>query len=681
MRRTGTIGLALTAVAVSVLAGQTIASGATAAKPVKGPPKLAKFDSCRAFNLYAKRHALRRVKPWGLEGAPAARGIGDTTANDGATLSDPSGGAPAPAPAEAPAGDAATVPGQDFSTTNIQEPGVDEPDIVKTDGRYLYAVAGNRLHVIDARAARPQLLASLELPSGWEHELFLHDGHVIALTRTSDVAFAATPAKSLRYSFVGQTTVTSVDVHAPSNPRVVESYSVEGDYLSARLIGSSMRVVTRSPGPLGLEFVFPVDASDATQTETLKTNRAAIAMARSRDWVPRYSHTDARTAQTTQGKSVPCRRIRRAANFAGLGTVTILTFDLTHGLKPVDQDAVMTSGDTVYASTNNVYVATQRWRDAASVSSAQQFRGARTLIHRFSTVGPRSTVYRGAGAVRGFILNQFALSEYEGHLRVASTDAPIWWGRNDSESESFVTALKLERGVMRFAGRVGGLGRGERIFAVRFIGSMGYVVTFRQIDPLYTVDLANPAQPVVRGELKILGFSAYLHPISSTQLIGVGQDATPEGRTIGTQVSLFDVSDPAAPERVDSKTIAGGFSNAEWDQRAFLWWAPANLAVLPVQAFEYTDNVLENWFVGAAGFTIEGSSVDEAGRVTHPTPGAKSLPEPWRTAIRRAVVIGNRLFTLGDNGVGVSDINTLSRTGWVPLPVTLGVTPSIPPID
>ena len=360
--------------------------------------------------------------------------------------------------------------------------------------------------------------------------------------------------------------------------------------------------------------------------------------------------------------------------------MTILTFDLARGLKPVDRDAVMTSGDTVYASTRNLYVTTQRWFDRNDVDQADDFSGAKTLIHRFSTVAPRSTVYRGAGRVRGFVLNQFALSEHEGHLRVATTDIPSWF--SEGESESFVTTMKLERGAMPRTGRVGGIGRGERIFAVRFVGDRGYVVTFRRIDPLYTLDLADPARPAVRGELKIVGFSSYLHPISDTQIIGVGQDATAAGSIIGTQVSLFDVSNPAAPKRVDSKTIAGGFSDAEFDHRAFLWWAPERLAILPVQAFEYTDSGLSNWFVGAAGFTVDGTSVEDAGRVTHPTPGPKAAPEPWRAAIRRAVVVGKRLFTVGDNGVGVADLQTLARTGWVPLPVFAGEGPVIaPPFD
>ena len=129
-----------------------------------------------------------------------------------------------------------------------------------------------------------------------------------------------------------------------------------------------------------------------------------------------------------------------------------------------------------------------------------------------------------------------------------------------------------------------GLGKGERIYAVRFLGDAGYVVTFRQVDPLYTLDLSRPGTPRVVGELKIPGYSAYLHPVGEDLLIGVGQDATAEGRQLGTQVSLFDVSNLASPARLDQRKLAAaGSSEAEWDHHAFLWWAPAKLAVIPLR--------------------------------------------------------------------------------------------------
>ena len=140
--------------------------------------------------------------------------------------------------------------------------------------------------------------------------------------------------------------------------------------------------------------------------------------------------------------------------------------------------------------------------------------------------------------------------------------------------------------VLETLGRVGGLGKGERIYAVRFVGDKGYVVTFRQVDPLYTLDLSDKDDPKVLGELKILGYSAYLHPVSDDLLLGVGQDATEQGRRLGTQLSLFDVSDLRRPvRRAQASLGANSSTSAEFDPHAFLFWKPANLAVIPLSDY------------------------------------------------------------------------------------------------
>ena len=172
-------------------------------------------------------------------------------------------------------------------------------------------------------------------------------------------------------------------------------------------------------------------------------------------------------------------------------------------------------------------------------------------------------------------------------------------------------------------GRVGGLGKGERVYAVRFIGDIGYVVTFRQVDPLYMLDLTAPSRPAVRGELKIRGYSAYLHPLGGGLLLGVGQDATDEGRVVGAQASLFDVSDLRSLKRLDAFSLGKGWSEAEQDHHAFLWWPRSRLAVLPLQAYGDTP------FVGALGLRIRpAGAIAEAGRVAHPGPSGVPRPAP-----------------------------------------------------
>jgi uncharacterized secreted protein with C-terminal beta-propeller domain len=188
-------------------------------------------------------------------------------------------------------------------------------------------------------------------------------------------------------------------------------------------------------------------------------------------------------------------------------------------------------------------------------------------------------------------------------------------------------------------GRVGGLGKGERVYAVRFTGDVGYAVTFRQIDPLYTIDLAVPERPRVLGELKIPGYSAYLHPIGEDLLLGIGQDATEEGRPLGTQISLFDVSNLRSPARLHKQHLGQGWSEAESDHHAFLYWPRTRLVVVPFE-------------LRAAGYRV-----GRAGGIEH-----------GKAPIRRSLVVGASLLTVSDVGLESSNLMTLAEQGWAAFP-------------
>jgi hypothetical protein len=239
---------------------------------------------------------------------------------------------------------------------------------------------------------------------------------------------------------------------------------------------------------------------------------------------------------------------------------------------------------------------------------------------------------------------------------------PLSWSPSGGrESESFVTVLADHGGKLVEVGRVGDLGRGERVYAVRFIGDIGYVVTFRQVDPLYTIDLADPTGPAVVGALELRGYSAYLHPIGKDLLLGVGQDATEEGRLQGTKLSLFDVSDPRRPLPLDSVQFGPASSEVEYDQHAFLYWPPSALAVLPVQIFENGGSASAAPFFGAAAFRVTRSGLQELGRITQPTAEPDGVAQ-----VRRALVVGDRLFTVSDRGIKASSLATLADVAWVP---------------
>ncbi len=578
-----------------------------------GKARLKAFGSCTGLVHYARRNALRNTF------VPLSdRGQDDSGAGTGERVSAPQSGG-----------------GEDFSGTNVQEQGVDEPDIVKTNGTHAFAIAGGALHAVDVRAATPAVLDSLELADG-SHTLLLHGNRALVISSLySEGDVLGLP------EWVPSTRLVEVDVSDPGRLRVINTLDVEGSYLSARLTGETARLVLRGT------------------PRALLGGVRKVRRARSAKWLPRGVLTRRASGRKRTGKVVACRAVRRPATFSGTDMITVLTVDLERGLPAVDSDALMTDADTVYASAEALYVATHRWFDPRRVGDEPPD-GVRTAIHRFDASERGVTTYTSSGGVRGFLLSQWALSEHDGHLRVASTTVPPWWGDGDGEeSESFVTVLRVEEGRLAEAGRVGGLGRGEDIFAVRFIGDIGYVVTFRQIDPLYTVDLATPTAPKVLGELKIRGYSAYLHPIGENLLLGVGQDATRQGRQLGTQLSLFDVSDPRAPTRLHQLTLPEGSSEVEYDHLAFLYWPPTGLAVLPLQRWSRNDV-----FVGAAGFRVDAAGIADLGRLSHP------VKSEWRGQIRRSLVVGDRLFTLSEAGILASPLATLGEGVWVRFPRT-----------
>lgn len=627
-------------------------------EPAPTQVSLRSFETCDDLLAYARQHAMPMVSPWGLDGGFGFEFPVDMVAVEEA----------APAAEPAVRADAAEggVPGVDFSTTNVQESGVDEPDIVKTDGKTLFAVAQGQLRAVDVSGSEPVLLGSLMLGEGWNHQLLLSGDRLLVISNGAGPIepLPAEPLPSEEMAIVPQSTSTElmeIDVSDPAAMRIVRTLSLDGAYVSSRLTESTARIViTTTPA---LPFTFPTGSEPIAEGIALTQNRAVVAGARAADWLPGYVVEERATGWTSSGMLTSCDQVSHPAEFSGLGTLTVVTIDLDRGLDPIDSDSIMGAGQNVYASTEGLYVATEQWVDPARPADVAMPVGeARTAIHKFDISDPSGTRYVGSGDVTGYILNQWSMSEYDGFLRVASTTTPAWFGDVAQESQSFVTVFEEQAGELIQVGQVGGLGRGERIFGVRFMDEIGYVVTFRQIDPLYTVDLSDPRRPTVVGELKIPGYSAYLHPLGNGLLLGVGQDADLDGRSLGTQVSVFDVSDLANPVRISRQTLGNGWSEAEFDHHAFLYWPANRLAVLPVESWS-NDGSGQN-FVGAVGMNIDGSgNLSRAGTVTH----VDVSPEyGWTPPIRRSVVVGGALYTVSELGLKASDLDTLTDQGWIP---------------
>lgn len=637
---------------LAVAALALTAGAAPAAQAKKGAmPRLVAFDSCRALVQYGRAGLVRTD---GTVGVPMRAGSSPmviatpslTGAVDDKAV--PPSAAPVPVAAPTTNGGAESAAG-DFSQTNVQEAGIDEPDVIKTDGKYVYAVSDNTLRIVDVRGDAPHVVGTLPL-EGYGHQILLRGSRILVSATegvTGDVSVGVAPGAPVPSmiapgSYDPKTILTEVNVSDPAAPKVARTLTVRGSFVDARLQGGTVRIVIGS-SPESLTVPEGGTPDDAARTAGLRT------------FVPRTVLRSRVSGRTFRRDLADCRQIRHPRSFSGAGLLTVMTVDLDRGLYSVDRDAVMAGAQVVYGSATSLYVASEKYSPALEEGKDVPD-GVRTEIHRFDASKEGETTYAGSGDVPGFILGQYALSEQDRVLRVASTEQPPWFPGVStapaSQTETGVSTLAIGKDGLTKRARVGGLGKGERVYAVRFIGDTGYVVTFRQIDPLYVLNLADPDAPKVVGELKVAGYSAYLHPVSDSLLLGVGQDASDTGRRLGAQVSLFDVSTPSAPARVAQYALGDGSSSVEFDPHAFLFWAKTSLAVLPVST--YSDDA----FTGAVGLRIAKDAISKVGVIDHRT---DELPY---VGVDRTLVVGDKVVSLSWRGIGTSRLDTLDPVGF-----------------
>lgn len=613
---------------------------------------LVPFDACEGFLDYVISHAVDLVGAYGLEGGggwPWPVFEGDLALEEAADAASPGGDG-----------------GRIFSGTNVQVEGVDEPDMVKTDGDRIVLISDGRLIVVDVTGEEPEEIGRLRLDNLAVQSLFL-SGDKVLLFGSMWVSHPI-PLVEPEASIVPvpqSPTVQLIEVDISGDPEIARTMTIDGQFLSGRMIGDTVRLVLTS-SPVGFEWSYPEGSGLRAERKATEENREVIRNSTPDNWIPYYVIADADGDVTDEGILFDCDRAGHPDEFSGLNMLSVITIDLSEGLEVSDATGVLAAGNTIYASGESLYVATQNWQAwqwARSGSTEDRPEGVTTDIHKFDISSTERTEYVASGEVTGYLLNQFAMDEHDGLLRVASTTSPNWWG-SGIESESIVTVLTEVDGELIRIGLVDGLGETEQIYSVRFMGDVAYVVTFRQTDPLYTIDLSDPRDPRMVGELKILGYSAYLHPVGEGLLMGVGQDATDQGRIQGTQVSTFDVSDPGDPTRIDTYTLSeGSNSEVEYDHHAFLYWEPAGLAMIPVQQWRW-DEKGEEVFLGAVGLRVESDGdLDEIRTVVHP--GGDKAEWDWRAQIRRSIVIDDSVYTISSKGIMKSDLGSLTEQAWL----------------
>lgn len=544
--------------------------------------------------------------------------------------------------------------GGGYSTTNNQVEGVDELDIMETDGEFIYAVAGDHLMVSKVWPPEEAAVAGQLKIEGTPKGLFLLEDKTIVLLSQLGWGEGGFPVsgEEVGGGQDGLVKVAILDVEDPESPVVLRETYTRGILFDARMKADRLFTVSY----VGLRM--PAFNDNEGKSEKVRAVKDSVL----EDWMPlRYDNV--RDDSGSDWASIEedfcaCENVYGSKRGTGDYFVSVQSLDVSSHTSAFEGSAVLSSMDHIYASQDSIYVVSQEQQEGPWSSYDDS---VDTVVHRFK-VDEKSGVpnYQSSGKVPGYTLNQFSLDQSGDTLRVATTKS-AWQGGN---GESNLYILEDDGDEMDLIGSVEGLAAGEQIYAVRYVDDTAYVVTFEQTDPLFTIDLVDPTAPEVRGELHITGFSNYLHPLEDGSLLGIGLDLDEDGwNSNGVQISRFDVSDLDNPVLADRLTLEStGWSEAQDDHHAFNYYGPTES--LSVPAYDQSSEASAMYVIqagpevelGLIGTLSQDGLIDEA------------QMEDWSyrycTEFKRSVVIE------GDEGAGIADtVYALSNAGIVAAPV------------
>jgi len=562
------------------------------------------------------------------------------------------GGMPMMAMDMAMEGSAAPSGSTDYSETNIQVEGVDEADIVKTDGKYIYVISNNKLHIIEAYPAEDaELLSSIYLGEVDPYEIFIDGDTVLVFGQKyyysniiEEVYEEVVPEYYVPYGDL--TVLQLLDVSDRENPEITRTVEFEGRYISSRKIDSTAYFVISK-----YQYYAPDDPEEI---------------------VPLYRDSEEGGFKQMCG----CDEIGYLPPVEARGFVTLGAISMEDHDADIVKQTIVASGENIYASQDNLYVAEVDY----------DYEGERTVVHKFSLDG-QVIEYSGSMEAPGHILNQFSMDEYDGYFRIATTKGHVSRsGESTSMNNIYVFDEELE-----MVGELEDLAPGERIYSARFMGERAYLVTFKKVDPLFVIDLSNPEEPEVLGKLKIPGYSDYLHPLDENHIIGIGKDTVEaeDGNFAwyqGVKMAVFDVSDVEKPKELHKVVIGDRWTDsyALHDHKAFLYDHEKNLLVIPILLAEideeqYGEEVADNMqgdyvFQGAYVYdlTVE-DGFDLRGTVTH-MDDENAFDKygyyyyDYGYAIKRSLYIDDVLYTVSENRVQGNSLDDLELVAGIELP-------------
>ena len=574
------------------------------------------------------------------------------------------------------AGDAGA---SDYSSTNVQVEGVDEADTVKTDGNYIYSLQNGQVRIIQAYPANKlALLATIKFDQGFTPlELFVEGNRLVVIgqgwrnlddtsTNTPDQGNGDTMKLAIWYPRgESQTLIRVYKLTDKTQPTLEREISFDGGYLSSRKIGNSVYVTGRKYPLFTPYYIRPymavVDPAPVPSVQSAKARKNTGYELTREQIVPRI-----RDSRTYKGKEtyLPMNRIHYFPDFSETNYIMVGSFQLDKPNQPADFKSYLGAGDIVYASADNLYISAAEYNK----ENADIF----THIYKFALDNGKVN-FTNAGEVPGTPLNQFSLDENQGYFRIATTVNHWTFDGVNGQNQTWNNLYTLDAD-MQLKGKLEHLYEGERIYSARFMGNKAYLVTYEQVDPLSVIDLANPEDPKVLGELKIPGFSNYLHPYDENHIMGLGQDtvASPTGGAPipkGVKLALFDVTDPVNPKEMHHLVIGGkgSYSQAAYDHKALWFDRKRSLLGFPIEETSSDESLPpDQWpervFQGAQVYTV---SLEEGfikkGAVSHLDVNPNEYD--WSHYVQRLLSIGDELYTFSDSRLRVNSLKDFSQSG------------------
>ncbi len=608
----------------------------------------------------------------------------------------------------------------DFSSTNIQVAGVDEADLIKTDGRYAYALTEKEVLIIDAYPADKAEIKSRIVLRDQPQQIFINGQYLTVMGADQSIKTNPTYLKfRARNNF---TFFKVFDVSDKANPKLVRDLSYEGDYHNSRMIGDYVYLLVANrvynyfySGDIAVPRAFnkgkevrfcegglrcppvyyfdlpyrsfnfmnvvAVNVKDNNQNPNnevyLLSDGQEIFVSEKNLYItyPKYLDEDelvvealsdlvlTRLPQEYQTVIKKINEVDEQVLSQSEKTQKILSIYnwYGNGLPEADHDKF-----------SKELMAKVREKYKALASELEK-----TVIHKIA-IDKEKITYKTAAEVNGQVLNQYSMDEKDGYFRIATTKNRSWSQfLEESEQESYSNLYVLDADL-KPAGAVEKIAKGERIYSVRFMGDRAYMVTFQQVDPLFVIDLKDPRKPFIAGELKVPGFSNYLHPYDENTLIGLGKDTSDEEgrvRTGGIKLSLFDVNDITNPKEIDTLIMgeSGSYSIAENEPKAFLFSREKSLLAIPVSIYEkkggdypqFAQNSSAVIKADKSGFTLRGY-------LDH-SDGSIGESEYWwgrdyyDTSVKRNFYISDTLYTFSSRYLQANRLDNLEQIKRLPL--------------